>query len=319
MGNIAADMQRALAQRAQEGTRGRTLARPLAAGSGWSVADVLCTHGPRDAPFEERHDRVCIAMVVAGAFAYRTDTGRALLTPGALMLGNAGACFECGHRHGAGDRCLAFHYAPAYFERLAADAGIAGAGLDFRHARLAPSRQVAPLIARACADAMMTNHADQAAPPNPAAPAVWSELAVELAAATLQAAGALTRPPRDPGAAAWARVVEAVHLIDASPEAPHALASLACAAGLSEFHFLRTFQRVTGVTPHQYVLRTRLRAAALRLPGNAEKIVDIALACGFNDLSNFNHAFRQEFDVSPREWRTRSGNTARARGRARQV
>lgn len=313
MGNIAADLQRALAQRARDGARGGTLARPLAAGSGWSVADVLCTHGPRDASFEEQHDRVCIAMVVAGAFAYRTDTGHALLTPGALMLGNAGACFECGHRHGAGDRCFAFHYAPTYFERLAADAGIAGAGLDFRQARIAPLKQAAPLIARACAEAMTTSHADQAAP------AVWSELAVELAAATLQAAGALTRPPRDPGAAAWSRVVEAVHLIDASPEAPHTLASLACAAALSEFHFLRTFQRVTGVTPHQYVLRTRLRAAALRLRENTEKIVDIALACGFNDLSNFNHAFRQEFDVSPREWRTRSGNAPRARGRARQV
>src|SRR5215469_2963034 len=32
--------------------------------------------------------------------------GRATLVPGALMLGNPGACFECGHDHGVGDRCL---------------------------------------------------------------------------------------------------------------------------------------------------------------------------------------------------------------------
>ncbi|MCG5073982.1 helix-turn-helix domain-containing protein [Paraburkholderia tagetis] len=34
-----------------------------------------------------------------------------------------------------------------------------------------------------------------------------------------------------------------------------------------------------------------------------EKIVDIALASGFNDLSNFNAAFRAEFGASPRAWR----------------
>ncbi|ANB72026.1 hypothetical protein AYM40_06315 [Paraburkholderia phytofirmans OLGA172] len=89
------------------------------------------------------------------------------------------------------------------------------------------------------------------------------------------------------------------------------LASLAAAAGLSEFYFLRTFQRVTGVTPHQYVLRARLRAAALRLHDDSAKVVDIALDCGFNDLSNFNHAFRAEFASSPRAWR--------ARGRARRA
>jgi AraC family transcriptional regulator len=125
VGNIAADLQQALAQRALEGAAGRTLARPLAGGDGWTVADVLCTHGPRDRPYEEQHGGVCIAMVVAGTFGYRCAAGGALLTPGALMLGNTGTCFECGHRHGAGDRCLAFHYAPAYFERLAADAGVA--------------------------------------------------------------------------------------------------------------------------------------------------------------------------------------------------
>ena len=30
-------------------------------------------------------------------------------------------------------------------------------------------------------------------------------------------------------------------------------------------HFLRTFERLTGITPHQYVMRTRLREAAIRL------------------------------------------------------
>jgi AraC-like DNA-binding protein len=299
LGKIAFTLQQALAQRAREGTRGGTSARPLAQGASWAVADILCTFGPRDQPFEERHAGVCIAMVVAGSFGYRSATGRALLTPGALLLGNPGDCFECGHRHAPGDRCIAFHYAPAYFERLAADAGIAGGDLNFRRARIPSLPALSPLIARACAGALEAGGAG------------WDELAIELAVSTLKEAGALTRAEPAASAATWSRVAQTVRLIDDAPGAAHTLTSLAAAAGLSEFYFLRTFQRVTGVTPHQYLLRARLRAAALRLRDDSAKVVDIALDCGFNDLSNFNHAFRAEFASSPLAWR--------ARGRARRT
>lgn len=303
MGKIAVTLQQALARREQEGARGGTTARGLAQGAGWDVADVLCTLGPRDQPFEERHGGVCIAMVVAGSFGYRAAPGRELLTPGALLLGNAGDCFECGHRHGAGDRCIAFRYAPAYFERLAADAGVASGKLNFKRARLPSLRALSPLIARACAGACGDG----------SGAAAWDELAVELAAAALNASGALTRPEPSASATAWSRVAQIARVIDETPGAPHTLATLAAAAGLSEFHFLRTFQRVVGVTPHQYLLRARLRAAALRLRevgderAGGAKVVDIALDCGFNDLSNFNHAFRAEFASSPRAWRARGG------------
>ncbi|NKJ46092.1 AraC family transcriptional regulator [Burkholderia sp. SG-MS1] len=305
MGKIAVTLQQALAQRERDGVRGAMAARALARGAGWEAADMLCTYGPHDSPFEERHAGVCIAMVAAGSFDYRAAPGRELLTPGALLLGNTGECFECGHRHGAGDRCIAFHYAPAYFERLAADAGVASGQLNFRRARIASQRAFSPLLARACGGAR--------ADPDDTSDGVWDELAVELAAATLQAAGSVTRAQAcAKGAAssmAKSRVAQIVRLIEDTPGAPHTLTSLADAAGLSEFHFLRTFSRVSGVTPHQYVLRARLRAAALRLQDGGAKIVDIALDCGFNGLSNFNHAFRAEFAANPSAWR--------ARGRAR--
>jgi AraC-like DNA-binding protein len=304
LGKIAVTLQQALARRERDGAAGGMAARALARGAGWEVADMLCTFGPRDRPFEERHAGVCIAMVVAGSFDYRAAPGRELLTPGSLLLGNTGECFECGHRHGAGDRCIAFRYAPAYFERLAADAGVASGQLNFRGARIASQRALSPLLARACAGARIDSDA--------ATESMWDELAVELAAATLQAAGALTRGEagaNGPNGAtlslAKSRVAQIVRLIDDTPGAPHTLTSLAAAAGLSEFHFLRTFRRVSGVTPHQYLLRARLRAAALRLQDGGAKVVDIALDCGFNDLSNFNHAFRAEFAASPRAWRAR--------------
>jgi len=86
----------------------------------WSVSEYVCTAGPGDRPFEERHDLVSVALVTGGTFQYRSDTGTATLYPGAFLLGNDGACFECGHEHGTGDRCLAVHISRELFEEIAA-------------------------------------------------------------------------------------------------------------------------------------------------------------------------------------------------------
>ncbi|MEM5311652.1 AraC family transcriptional regulator [Paraburkholderia sp. JHI869] len=305
MQGLAVSLQRALAQREREGRAdsGRApTARALAAGAGWSVDDVVCTLGPGDRPYEERHTSACLAVVAAGVFGYRSGNARALMTPGALMLGEAGACFECGHRHAAGDRCLSFHYDAAWLDEQAAAAGLAPGARRWRAARVPPVRALAPLVAHACADALAQERGNALG----FGGAAWDEIALELALKTLRvvASGKDALTPPTPGAAAAARVVATLRLIDETPDEAHTLASLACVAGVSEFYFLRTFSAVAGVTPHQYVLRARLRAAALRLAADDEaKIVDVALASGFNDLSNFNAAFRAEFGASPRAWR----------------
>lgn len=292
MAKIAVDLEHALARRDRDAMRGTTEPRTVAGAIGWQVVDVLCTCGPGDRAFEERHRSYCIALVTAGAFEYRSETGAALMTPGAVMLGNAEECFECAHRHHTGDRCIAFRYEPEYLERVLADVGASHRGSRFGAARLEPSRALAPFVAAASAG--VTRSADIA----------WDEMALTLAVRVarlvdgVRASDAEPVPPR-----ALARVVETLRWIDARPDAELGLDRLAEHAGLSAYHFLRTFERATGVTPHQYVLRARLRAAAQQLVDTREKIVDIALGCGFVDLSNFNRAFRTEFGMSPRAYR----------------
>ncbi|TKC86809.1 helix-turn-helix transcriptional regulator [Trinickia terrae] len=294
MGKIAVDLEHALARREAEGVEGRVTPRALARGAGWSAADVLCTNGPFDRPFEERHESVSIAMVIGGAFEYRSDAGAELMTPGAVLLGNEGACFECGHRHHVGDRCVAFHYAPDRFEAIAADAGIRSRDARFGTVRIPPLRALAPLVAAACAGVV-----------SPAGMA-WDELALALAGRALRlAAGMPAQDARAVPEPALARIAPVLRLIDSAPDDGLSVERLAQHAGLSPYHFLRTFERATGVTPHQYLLRARLRNAAQRLAGEPAKIVDIALECGFNDVSNFNHAFRAEFGASPRAYRLR--------------
>jgi AraC family transcriptional regulator len=305
LAKVAIELEYALTRRRRDGTPGSTTPRIIAGGDDWTVADVVCTCGPHDRPYEERHVRYVIAIVLAGSFQYRSPRGRGLMTPGSLMLGNHGECFECGHQHGEGDRCVSFWYAPEYFERLAADAGVAGSGARFtRFTRfkaplLPPLRPLTPLTVRAGAGA--SGVADVA----------WDELAIALAARTVRLAAGVPSSHHELPLNAEARVTQAVRTIDHHPDAALTLDRLAREAGLSPYHFLRTFKSLTGITPHQYVLRARLRDAAWRLATDTDKVLDVALDCGFNDVSNFNRAFRAEFGLNPRSFRRTIALTGR--------
>ena len=72
---------------------------------------------------------------------------------------------------------------------------------------------------------------------------------------------------------------------------------------MSRYHFLRTFRAVVGMTPHQYILHTRLHRAAVRLRSTTEEISTIAFAAGFNDLSTFNRRFARIVGRSPSAYR----------------
>jgi len=122
--------------------------RLLASGPGWQAEDVICNCGPADHPFEEQHEGACLAIVGEGTFSYRSTHGTALLVPGALLLGNPGACFECSHEHSRGDRCLSFHLAPEFMDEIATQ--LPGARKAYFSApRLPPIRSLMPVLAAA--------------------------------------------------------------------------------------------------------------------------------------------------------------------------
>ena len=208
----------------------------------------MCNHGPRDRPFEEWHSSYCIAIVAAGTFRYRTGCKSDLMTPGSLFLGNHGESFECSHEHGSGDRCLSFRYMPDYFEGIAADAGVRGRQPVFNTGRIPPLRDLSPLIAQAICRS-----------------ASWEELGLRLALSAIQLTRAIPRDFRSAPAGAAARVTQILRRIENEPDAELSLATMAREARLSHWHFLRTFESITGITPHQYLLRARLRVAAMRL------------------------------------------------------
>ena len=303
MAKIAVEIERHIAQRATSvNPAGAPECRSLAQGNGWSADHIVCNSGRYDRPFQEQHSHFSIAIVLSGTFQYRASQGcrtGELMTPGSLLLGNAGQSFECGHEHGTGDRCLSFHFSPEYFDRIAADAGAGRGQRVFRMLRLPALRDLSPLIARACA--ALTVSAGK--PGDLLSRLSWEEFGIQLAACTVLLANGTRAQMQDPQPSAVARVTRAVRIIEESDESQPTVQRLALEAGLSPYHFLRTFTQLTGITPHQYVRRTRLREAAMRLSTGRAKVLDVALDCGFGDMSNFNRAFRNEFGLSPQGFR----------------
>lgn len=75
--------------------------------------------------------------------------------------------------------------------------------------------------------------------------------------------------------------------------------NIAREACMSEFHFFRLFKNMTGISPHQYILKKRLALAADLLQQQAISVSAAALECGFSDIHAFSKAFKKQFAVNP--------------------
>ena len=218
----------ALALKTRMDQAGAVTGRALAAGEGWRAMDYVCTCGPRDRAFEEQHALASVSLVLSGTFVCRSRHGESLLSAGSLFLGSVGQAYECSHSHGEGDRCLSFQFEPETFERLARDAGARRASFDRNG--LPPLRALAPLAARA--QAAMRQ------------PRELEEIAYAFAGAAVRAAG----ESRSLAAATGrhhARIAKVLRRLGARFAEQHSIADLARLAGISPYHFLRTFKQVT--------------------------------------------------------------------------
>jgi len=81
-------------------------------------------------------------------------------------------------------------------------------------------------------------------------------------------------------------------------------AQLAACAGYSEFHFLRVFKQVVGLTPADYIRKRRITEIVRAMASGKRSISDIAFEFGFNSKENFSRAFKREHHILPGEFRT---------------
>ena len=108
----------------------------------------------------------------------------------------------------------------------------------------------------------------------------------------------LLRQVRAPTRGAPAGLHRVKARIDDDPLSSCDLADLADEAGLSRFQVIRGFARLTGLTPHAYVVQRRLELARMMLATGTAP-ADAAAACGFSDQSHLHRTFVRRFGVTP--------------------
>jgi len=253
-----------------------------------SVTDYRCGVGPEDAPFEERHGGFVLAYVRTGSFGYRVRGGAYELVAGSVLIGHPGDEFTCSHEHVYGDECLSFELAPALVETLGERAEIWRTGCLSPLSELMVLGELAQAVAEGDSDVGL------------------DEVGMAFAARFVEVASGRKRPSPDAGARDRRRAVDAALWLEAHSHEEVDLESAARETGLSPFHFLRLFAHVLGVTPHQYVVRSRLRHAARLLADEDRSVTDVAYDVGFGDLSNFVRTFHRAAGVSPLKFRQAS-------------
>lgn len=250
-----------------------------------TVIDYRCDAGPEAEPFVECHGGFDLAYVRKGSFGYRARGATFELVAGSILVGHPGDEYVCTHAHAVGDECLSFQLSPALVD------GLGGRAEHWRAGSLPPLSELMVLgeLAQSIADGASDLGLDEAG--------------VAFAARFLDVVTGGPRRATGPSERDRRRAVEAALSIDARSAEPLDLAQLAREAGLSAFHFLRLFAAVLGVTPHQYLVRSRLRRAARLLAADDRPITDVAYDVGFGDLSNFVRTFHRAAGVSPRAFR----------------
>jgi AraC-like DNA-binding protein len=253
-----------------------------------SVADFRCSAGPGDTPFVEQFRCHSVSYVRKGSFGCRSR-GRAFeLVAGSILVGYPGDEFICTHDHVCGDECLSFFLDPELVEAI----GDRTETWQVGAAPPLPELMVLGELAQAAASGRSDIGLD--------------EIGQLFASRFVEVVSGRSREPAPAKARDRRRAVETALWIDANSHREINLEDAAAEAGISPFHFLRLFSSVLGVTPHQYLVRSRLRHAARLLTEHDFPITEIAYDVGFGDLSNFVRTFHRAAGVSPRRFREAS-------------
>jgi AraC-like DNA-binding protein len=251
-----------------------------------SVSEYRCDARKGERPFTETHDGYSVSYVRTGSFGLHARARTFELVAGSIMIGRPDDEFLCSHdHHVCGDECLSFRLAPELVDK------IGGRADAWRTAGLPPLPEL-----------MVLGELAQAAA-NGSAQVGLDEVGMAFAARVVDVVSGQPREKLQTQARERRVATEAALWIDANSHLPIALESAASEVGVSPFHFLRQFSAVLGVTPHQYLIRSRLRHAARLLATDARSVTDVALDVGFADLSNFMRTFHRAAGVTPRRFR----------------
>ncbi|HTU58915.1 MAG TPA: AraC family transcriptional regulator [Polyangiales bacterium] len=111
------------------------------------------------------------------------------------------------------------------------------------------------------------------------------------------------RSPATRGGLSQRQLKLATEFIEDNLSSHISLRDLAELTGLSSSHFSHAFKQSTGMPPHRWQLRSRIRRAQELLASTPLPLSHVALATGFADQSHFTRVFRRFSGVTPHAWR----------------
>jgi AraC-like DNA-binding protein len=229
------------------------------------------------------HDQFGIGVIHQGAQKSLSGRGMVEAGPGDAITVNPGEVHDGAPIGDLGRAWRILYFEPQVIEAAVHDMSEGGArSFEFSSPVLGDERLAGRF--RALFAAMTANDAA-------AAPVLREELLLILFAALRPKQGGVRETV--PAAIALAKA-----MIDDDPAHPVTLAELAETSGLGKYQLLRGFFRVTGFTPHAYLMQRRIDQAR-RMISRRMPLAEAALAAGFADQSHMNRVFVRRYGVSP--------------------
>lgn len=246
-------------------------------------------HPPHEAhhdPEREVADGWGIAFVRAGSFDLMVQGTHHRLTTGSVLLTHPGLSFRCSHEARCPDDvCLAVGFEPG---------AVAGAEDAWVRAGWAARRVPTPRLAyvqRRLAGAAEAGDGFELER--------WALAGLTALVADAEGAGA--RGHYAPRQSDLDAVSATCRAIEADPAARRSVAARARDVGLSSTRLTHGFRRYLGLSPHQYVVRWRLAAAAALLD-QGRSVSDACWRSGFENLSHFCRSFQRAFGLRASLW-----------------
>lgn len=101
----------------------------------------------------------------------------------------------------------------------------------------------------------------------------------------------------------WQAIQETIEYIEVHYGKVQDIETLAKVAHLSKYYYQRLFYRLVHKTVKEYITLRRLAKASEALKNSQQRIIDIALACGFDSHSTFSRTFKQVYGITPIRYR----------------
>lgn len=106
-----------------------------------------------------------------------------------------------------------------------------------------------------------------------------------------------------PSANCFKEIQNAISFIKRNYSKQIGLDDIAKSAAISRSHLSNSFKSVTGMSPYNFLITTRIEKAVELLKNTDEKIMNVSLECGFTSLTSFNKSFKNSVGITPIELR----------------